>query len=74
MSWLTLDQAAEVLQLTRETVRLMCVRGDIDGARKFGRVWRVPDTSIEPPPARSRELPLLAPLSRRSRAQQRRSA
>lgn len=68
-TWLSLVAAGEQLGLNPETVRLMAVRGDLPGARKFGNRWRIPATALEPdttPP------PLITPPSRRSMAQQRR--
>lgn len=67
--WLTLDDAATSLQLNAETVRLMAVRGDLPGARKFGNRWRIPTAALEPDTAPK---PLITPPSRRSMAQQRR--
>lgn len=67
--WLTLTTAGERLDLHPETVRLMAVRGDLPGARKFGNRWRIPAAALEPDTAPK---PLITPPSRRSMAQQRR--
>lgn len=42
---LTLDQAAQRLQLHPETVRRQLVRGALRGIRR-GRVWRVPESAL----------------------------
>ncbi|MBX3161880.1 MAG: helix-turn-helix domain-containing protein [Deltaproteobacteria bacterium] len=39
---LTPEEAAHLLKLPRKTVVALCARGDIPGARKVGRQWRVP--------------------------------
>lgn len=67
-SWLTLDEAAAQLSLNRETVRLLAVRGDLPGAKKFGNRWRIPATALEPEV--QVEKSLIAPLNNRSRALQ----
>ncbi len=43
--FLTPQQVAEVLQLPRRTVLMLCRRGDL-GARKLGRLWRIPRDAI----------------------------
>lgn len=67
--WLTLDEVATSLVLNKETVRLMAVRGDLPGARKWAGQWRVPPAAIKPD---TTPKPLITPPSRRSMAQQRR--
>ena len=37
---MTLDQAAEALQLPKATVMILCRRGTLP-ARKLGRTWRI---------------------------------
>jgi excisionase family DNA binding protein len=44
---LTPAQVAEVLQVPERTVRDLCARGELAGARKVGRCWRVPEWSID---------------------------
>jgi hypothetical protein len=36
------DDVAEVLKIPRKTAVALCRRGDIPGAKKVGREWRVP--------------------------------
>lgn len=69
-TWLTLTKAAEQLDLNPETVRLLAKRGDLPGSRKFGNAWRIPATALEPDTSPK---PLIAPPSKRSLAQQRRT-
>ena len=70
-TWLTPEAVAEQLDLHVETVRLQCRAGDWPGAKKFGRQWRIPAAALEPDTS---PRPLIAPPSRRSLAQQRRTA
>ena len=39
---ITAKQAADILQLKPVTVRLLCLRGQIEGAVKVGRDWVIP--------------------------------
>ncbi len=43
--FLTPQQTAELLQLPKRTVLALCRRGDL-GARKLGRLWRIPREAI----------------------------
>jgi excisionase family DNA binding protein len=45
----TPEQAAIVLQKHPDTVRRLCQKGKIEGARKFGGEWLIPRSSIDPP-------------------------
>ena len=40
---ITVREAAKILRLKPVTVRLLCVRGQIEGAVKVGRDWVIPD-------------------------------
>lgn len=42
---LTVEQAAQRLQLSRPTLRRLLASGELRGAR-VGRQWRVPETAI----------------------------
>jgi excisionase family DNA binding protein len=46
----TPEQAAVIIQKTADTVRRLCQRGAIPGARKIGREWLIPRASIDPAP------------------------
>jgi len=46
----TPEQAAIILQKHPDTVRRLCNRGKIEGARKIGGEWLIPRQSIDPPP------------------------
>lgn len=69
-TWLSLSDAGEALRLNPETVRLLAKRGDLPGARKFGGKWRIPSAALEPD---TTPKSLIAPPSKRSLAQQRRT-
>lgn len=47
LKMLTPEAVAKVLDVPTRTVHLLCQRGDIPGARKCGRRWRVPRWGIE---------------------------
>jgi excisionase family DNA binding protein len=54
---LTIEQAAERLQLNPATVRRQCVRGALRGIKR-GRQWRVPESALsEPAPAQPKPAP-----------------
>jgi len=44
--WIDTYTAAEMLGMTPRGVRKQCAEGKIEGARKFGRVWRIPKSSV----------------------------
>jgi excisionase family DNA binding protein len=44
---LTPDEFAREVKLPRKTVVMLCARGDIPGARKLGRCWRIPASAID---------------------------
>lgn len=69
-TWLTPEDVAQELGMHVETIRVQCRAGDWPGARKFGPKWRIPAVALEPD---TTPRPLIAPPSRRSRAQQRRT-
>lgn len=68
---LTTAQAAERLQVTPETVAVWCKRGDLPGAYRLSRSWRIPPDALD---ALKTPAVTLAPRSRRSAAQQKRTA
>lgn len=45
-SWLTPEQVGEVLQLPKRIVEELCRAGEIPGAKKFGRRWRIPPSAV----------------------------
>jgi excisionase family DNA binding protein len=47
--WYTSEQAAVILQKHPDTVRRLCNKGKIEGARKIGGEWLIPRTAIDPP-------------------------
>ena len=44
--WYTPEQAAHLLQKHPDSVRRMCSRGALQGAKKFGGEWRIPRAAI----------------------------
>ncbi|TMD65144.1 MAG: helix-turn-helix domain-containing protein [Chloroflexi bacterium] len=46
----TADEVAEILHTHVETVRKWCRSGKLEGARKFGKDWFIPRTTIDPQP------------------------
>lgn len=44
--WLTVEQAAEILDLHPKTIRRQLKNGDLPG-RKFGRQFRIPASALE---------------------------
>ena len=55
----TPEQAAIVLQKHPDTVRRLCQRGKIEGARKIGGEWLIPRATIDPFPLTAQKLPPL---------------
>lgn len=49
--WLTVPEFAAELQMAERTVRALCARGEIPGARRFGRAWRINRAEFETQPA-----------------------
>ncbi len=47
----TAEQAATILQKHPDTIRRLCKRGELAGARKFGGEWYIPRATIDPPAA-----------------------
>ena len=45
----TVEEAAAILRVHPETIRRMCKRGELKGARKVGDTWRIPRSAIYPP-------------------------
>ncbi|MBV8822252.1 MAG: helix-turn-helix domain-containing protein [Ktedonobacteraceae bacterium] len=54
----TPEQAAIILQKHPDTVRRLCQRGKIEGARKIGGEWLIPRATIDPfPPTTQKPAP-----------------
>ena len=47
--WYTSEQASIILQRHPDTIRRLCQKGRLEGARKFGGEWYIPRTTIDPP-------------------------
>lgn len=54
----TVDEIAEMLHTHVETVRKWCRDGRLEGARKFGKDWFIPRTTIDPPKPQQKPAPL----------------
>ena len=46
----TPEDVAKILRMHVVSIRRMCREGQFEGARKFGRDWYIPRTSIDPAP------------------------
>jgi excisionase family DNA binding protein len=44
----TVEEAAKILHAHPNTIREWCESGKLEGARKFGRKWLIPKTTIDP--------------------------
>jgi len=49
------EEVAEYLSVSPETIRNLCRRGDIPGARQVGRQWRIPRSYVESNPTVTEE-------------------
>lgn len=52
MTYMTVQQAAEVWGVTVRQVQIYCTKGRIPGAQKFGMVWQIPADASKPADAR----------------------
>ena len=52
--YLTIKEIAEKWDVTPRRVQRMCADGRIEGARKFGRDWAIPENAQKPKDARIR--------------------
>ena len=48
----TTKEIAEKWGLSNRRVQILCAEGKIEGARKFGRDWAVPNNAKKPPDGR----------------------
>jgi excisionase family DNA binding protein len=46
----TVEEAAIILGVHPETIRRMCKRQELRGARKVGDTWRIPRASVDAQP------------------------
>ncbi|MBV9691364.1 MAG: helix-turn-helix domain-containing protein [Ktedonobacteraceae bacterium] len=44
------EEVAEYLSVSPETIRNLCRRGEIPGARQVGRQWRIPRSYLDSNP------------------------
>jgi excisionase family DNA binding protein len=46
----SVEEAATILGVHPETIRRMCRKGRLKGARQIGDTWRIPKTSVDAEP------------------------
>ena len=46
----TVKETARKLKKHPDTIRSWCENGELEGARKIGRDWYIPKTSVDPQP------------------------
>lgn len=51
--YLTTSEASKIVGISEEYIRLLCEKGTISGAMKFGKIWIIPRSEIKkiPKPA-----------------------
>jgi hypothetical protein len=47
---ITVKEAASVMQLSEQRIRLLCQQGRIAGALNLGRLWMLPNAPVIAPP------------------------
>ncbi len=52
MEYITIAQAAEKWGIKSRRVQTLCSSGRIEGARKFGMAWMIPEAAEKPTDAR----------------------
>ncbi len=52
MEYMTIQEAAEKWDITERRVQKLCVEGRLADAKKFGRQWAIPTTTVKPSDAR----------------------
>lgn len=52
MEYMTIQQTAEKWGITSRRVQVLCSKGRLEGARKFGRQWAIPIDCSKPNDAR----------------------
>jgi excisionase family DNA binding protein len=50
----TVEEVSAILHTHVETVRKWCRTGRLEGARKFGKDWFIPRTTIDPQPPQAK--------------------
>ena len=48
MEYVSVIEAAEKWNITRRRVQVLCAQGRIDGAKKIGTVWIIPENTEKP--------------------------
>lgn len=52
MEYLTIKQAAEKWDISERRIQVLCREGRIEGVKRFGRAWAIPNDVEKPVDAR----------------------
>ena len=52
MEYLTIKQAAEKWDISERRIQVLCREGRIEGVKRFGRAWEIPNDAEKPVDAR----------------------
>jgi len=55
MDYLTTSETAEIWNITRRRVNVLCCEGRIEGAIKKGKIWLIPDNAKKPVDSRVKQ-------------------
>jgi len=55
MNYITIKEASEKWGVTDRQVQLLCKKGAVEGAQKFGRSWMIPENAQKPQDGRTKE-------------------
>lgn len=52
MEYITINEAAEKWEISARRIQVLCAQNRIDGVRKFGHAWAIPENANKPTDAR----------------------
>lgn len=52
MEYITINEAAEKWEISARRIQVLCAQNRIDGIRKFGHAWAIPENANKPTDAR----------------------
>lgn len=52
MEYITINEAAEKWEISARRIQVLCAQNRIEGVRKFGHAWAIPENAIKPTDAR----------------------
>ena len=55
MNFITVAEAAKKWSISERRIQKLCEEGRIDGAKKFSRIWVIPQNAAKPLDARRKE-------------------